>query len=105
MPQLSVVAPIDKVLGRTVPIRFIAFSLVGGFGIMVHLLVVSLFFKGYGTSCLLAQTGATMVAMTTNCALNNVWWRTTEIETPRPLSRTGRYYCAGMCRPSCQPGS
>ena len=63
---------LDKFLGRTVPIRFIVFSLVGAFGVMVHLLIVALSFKGYGTSFLSAQIGATMVAMTVNYALNNV---------------------------------
>jgi len=63
---------LDKFFGRTVPIRFIAFSLVGGFGVLVHLLVVTLLFKGYGSSFLSAQISATMVAMTTNYVLNNV---------------------------------
>jgi len=63
---------LDRLLGRAVPIRFIVFSLVGGLGLAVHLLVLSLAFKGAGASFLAAQTGATMVAMTFNYALNNV---------------------------------
>ena len=63
---------LDRLLGRTVPIRFIVFSLVGGMGLGVHLLVLSLAFKGAGASFLAAQTGATMVAMSFNYALNNV---------------------------------
>ena len=63
---------LDRLLGRTVPIRFIVFSLVGGMGLGVHLLVLSLAFKGAGASFLAAQTGATMVAMSFNYVLNNV---------------------------------
>jgi dolichol-phosphate mannosyltransferase len=64
---------LDRLLGRAVPIRFIAFVLVGGLGLVVHLLVLSLLFKGYGTSFLLAQAAATMVAMTANYFLNNAF--------------------------------
>jgi dolichol-phosphate mannosyltransferase len=55
-----------------VPIRFIAFSLVGGLGLLVHLAVLSVLFKGGGLSFFAAQTAATLVAMTSNFALNNV---------------------------------
>jgi dolichol-phosphate mannosyltransferase len=67
-----VVMLLDKFMGGVVPIRFIAFSLVGGLGLVVHLIVLSAMFKGAGTSFLWAQTGATMVAMTSNYVLNNV---------------------------------
>ena len=67
-----VVMLLDKFMGGVVPIRFIAFSLVGGLGLVVHLIVLSAMFKGAGTSFLWAQAGATMVAMTSNYVLNNV---------------------------------
>ena len=63
---------LDKLLGRKVPIRFVVFSLVGGFGVGVHLLVLSTFFKGVGLSFLAAQIVATMIAMTVNYVLDNV---------------------------------
>ncbi len=63
---------LDKFMGGVVPIRFIAFSLVGGLGLVVHLLVLTLLFKGAGMSFLWAQAAATMVAMTSNYVLNNV---------------------------------
>jgi len=63
---------LDKFMGGVVPIRFIAFSLVGGLGLVVHLIVLSALFKGAGTSFLWAQAGATMVAMTSNYVLNNL---------------------------------
>jgi dolichol-phosphate mannosyltransferase len=63
---------LDRLLGRKVPIRFLVFSLVGGLGLLVHLMALTLVFKGIGTSFLAAQTSATMVAMTFNFVLNNV---------------------------------
>jgi dolichol-phosphate mannosyltransferase len=63
---------LDKFTGGAVPIRFIAFSLVGGLGLIVHLIVLSTLFKGTGTSFLWAQAAATMIAMTSNYVLNNV---------------------------------
>ena len=63
---------LDKFMGGVVPIRFIAFSLVGGLGLVVHLLVLSVLFKGFETSFLWAQASATMVAMTSNYVLNNL---------------------------------
>jgi dolichol-phosphate mannosyltransferase len=55
-----------------VPIRFIAFALVGGVGLGVHLLVLGLLFRAEGVAFLTAQTAATVVAMTSNFVLNNL---------------------------------
>ncbi|HSN63171.1 MAG: dolichol monophosphate mannose synthase [Proteobacteria bacterium] len=63
---------LDHYFGRVVPIRFIAFSLVGLLGLVVHLLVLSLLFRGAGMSFLAAQASATMIAMTFNFVINNV---------------------------------
>jgi dolichol-phosphate mannosyltransferase len=63
---------LDRFLGRAVPIRFIAFSLVGGLGLGAHLAVLALLFKGAGVSFVNAQTAATLVAMTSNFVLNNL---------------------------------
>jgi dolichol-phosphate mannosyltransferase len=63
---------LDHYLGRIVPVRFIAFSLVGLFGLGVHLAVLATLFRGIGASFLVAQTAATLVAMTFNFAVNNV---------------------------------
>ena len=63
---------LDHYLGRIVPIRFIAFSLVGLLGLGVHLAVLALLFRGIGASFFVAQTAATLVAMTFNFAVNNV---------------------------------
>jgi dolichol-phosphate mannosyltransferase len=63
---------LDHYLGRVVPIRFIAFSLVGLLGLVVHLLALSMLFRGAGMSFLAAQAAATMIAMTFNFVINNV---------------------------------
>ena len=63
---------LDHFFGRAVPIRFIAFSLVGGLGLVIHLLVLAVLYKGGGASFLTAQIAATLVAMTSNFALNNL---------------------------------
>lgn len=63
---------LDRFLGRMVPIRFIAFSLVGALGLGVHLLVLGLLFKGGLSTFMPAQIAATVVAMSSNFALNNL---------------------------------
>ena len=63
---------LDQLLGRCVPVRFLSFALVGGFGVGVHLLVLTLLYQGLQASFLQSQITATLVAMTTNFVLNNV---------------------------------
>ena len=62
----------DKLFGRYVPVRFISFALVGGLGVIVHLLTVALFFKLVGLAFVAAQSIATLTAMSSNFVLNNV---------------------------------
>jgi dolichol-phosphate mannosyltransferase len=64
---------LDRYFGRAVPIRFIAFSLVGGVGLVLHLLVLSLLYRLVGVDFVLAQSVATLAAMTCNFALNNLF--------------------------------
>jgi dolichol-phosphate mannosyltransferase len=61
----------DKTLGRWVPVQFLSFAIIGGFGIVVHLLMLSLLLRGLGTTFVTAQSVATAVAMVCNFALNN----------------------------------
>ncbi|MBX3643934.1 MAG: glycosyltransferase family 2 protein [Rubrivivax sp.] len=63
---------LDRLCGRVVPIRFIAFSLVGAFGLVVHMAVLALLLQGFGLGFVVAQSAATLVAMTSNFALNNL---------------------------------
>ena len=63
---------LDRWFGGIVPIRFIAFSLVGALGLGVHMAVLALLFRGFGAGFVTAQAVATLVAMTSNFALNNL---------------------------------
>ena len=63
---------LDRWFGGVVPIRFIAFSLVGALGLGVHMAVLALLFRGFGSGFVTAQAAATLVAMTSNFALNNL---------------------------------
>jgi dolichol-phosphate mannosyltransferase len=63
---------LDKMIGHMIPIRFAAFALVGCSGILVHVFVLSLLFKGQKLGFITSQLIATLVAMTSNFALNNV---------------------------------
>jgi len=62
----------DKLIGHIIPVRFVAFSLVGGFGVVIHLAVLTLLFNVVETSFTIAQSIATFAAMTSNFVLNNV---------------------------------
>lgn len=63
---------IDKLLGRVVPVRFVAFALVGTLGIGVHLATVWVLLRGLLVGFSASQAAATLVAITSNYALNNV---------------------------------
>jgi len=63
---------LDKMIGRFIPVRFVTFALVGGLGVFVHMACVWLMMSGLGTQFMEAQTVATLVAMTSNYALNNI---------------------------------
>jgi dolichol-phosphate mannosyltransferase len=64
---------LEKLVGPAVPVRFLLFSLIGGLGVGTHLLTL-----WFGTHILLApfaacQAAATIVAMTGNFLLNNLF--------------------------------
>jgi dolichol-phosphate mannosyltransferase len=63
---------LDKLLGKIIPVRFISFSLIGAFGILIHFLTLSIMFKTLKTSFVSSQIIATIFAMTFNFALNNI---------------------------------
>ncbi|MBK5962589.1 dolichol monophosphate mannose synthase [Thiocystis minor] len=63
----------QKIIGTTIPVRFIAFSLIGGLGVFVHMAVLWPILQLLGSGAfLLGQTTATLVAMTSNFFLNNL---------------------------------
>ncbi|RKF21863.1 glycosyltransferase family 2 protein [Altericroceibacterium spongiae] len=61
----------ERYLGRIVPTRFALFGTVGAIGIGVHMAVLSLLYLVFGSVFALAQSCATLAAMTFNFWLNN----------------------------------
>jgi dolichol-phosphate mannosyltransferase len=78
---------LDKLVGRWIPVRFLAFSIVGAAGVAVHFTALAVVFQGLHRSFVEGQTVATLCAMTFNYSVNNVltyrdmrlrgarWWR------------------------------
>jgi dolichol-phosphate mannosyltransferase len=63
---------LDKLIGRWIPVRFLAFSIVGATGVAVHFAVLTLVFQGLHRSFVAGQAAAMLCAMTFNYAVNNV---------------------------------
>jgi dolichol-phosphate mannosyltransferase len=63
----------DKLVGHVVPVRFALFALIGGLGLAVHLAVLRLSLAFPALDFTEAQAIATLVAMTSNFFLNNVF--------------------------------
>jgi len=63
---------LDKLVGRWIPVRFLAFSIVGAVGVAVHFAVLTAVFQGLQRSFVLGQAVATLCAMTFNYTVNNV---------------------------------
>lgn len=78
---------LDKRFGRWLPARFLMFSAVGASGVAVHFVAFGALFHGLALAFTQAQSAGTLIAMTTNYALNNLftyrdrrhrglqWWR------------------------------
>jgi len=62
----------DKLVGHIVPVRFALFTMIGAIGVVVDLIVLSLALAA-GFGFIAAQAIATLVAMTSNFVLNNVF--------------------------------
>ncbi len=77
----------EKSVGRFVPVRFLAFSFIGGLGVFVHMATLAVALKQAGVEFAVAQSLATMLSMIFNFTLNNAltyrdrrlkgwaWWR------------------------------
>ena len=63
---------IDKKIGKYVPARFVSFASIGGLGVGVHFVVLSVLFKLLGASFTFSQAAAAGSAMVLNYTLNNV---------------------------------
>jgi dolichol-phosphate mannosyltransferase len=82
---------LQKLIGPAVPVRFLLFALIGGLGVGVHLttLWLGLHVAPFAT----AQAVATVVAMTGNFLLNNLFtYRDRRLRGWRILSGLGSFY-------------
>ena len=74
---------LDKVFGGLLPLRFFSFALVGGLGVLVHLLTLALVRQTTHIGFEAEQTIATIVAMVFNFQLNNaVTYRDQRLKGP-----------------------
>ena len=62
---------LDKAFGRYIPVRFMSFALVGGFGVFVHFTILTIMFVLVGASFPVSQAAASVVAISNNFFLNN----------------------------------
>lgn len=79
----------DKIFGRYVPVRFVAFGLIGAAGTLVHFAVLTLAFKGLEADFPSSQTAAAAIAMVFNYSINNVL-------TYGEVSRRGWRWLSGL---------
>jgi dolichol-phosphate mannosyltransferase len=61
----------DKLVGHIIPVRFALFALIGGLGLVIHLAALWVTLNVLGAEFGVAQTAATVLAMTSNFFLNN----------------------------------
>jgi dolichol-phosphate mannosyltransferase len=64
---------VDKRIGHIIAPRLLFFLLVGGSGVALHYLVLSTLYLGMGVSFTVAQLAGTVLAMTSNFFLNNLF--------------------------------
>jgi dolichol-phosphate mannosyltransferase len=62
---------LDKLVGHVVPVRFALFAVIGGSGLVVQLAALGIAYRMLDLDFDLAQTLATLTAMTSNFFLNN----------------------------------
>jgi dolichol-phosphate mannosyltransferase len=62
----------DKLCGHIIPPRFLLFALVGGLGLVVHMLALYIALYGAGLGFGISQAIAVATAMTSNFSLNNL---------------------------------
>jgi dolichol-phosphate mannosyltransferase len=82
---------LQKLIGPAVPVRFLLFALIGGLGVGVHL--ATLWLVLHAAPFATAQAVATVVAMTGNFLLNNLFtYRDRRLKGWRILSGLGSFY-------------
>ncbi|MBV8778414.1 MAG: glycosyltransferase family 2 protein [Alphaproteobacteria bacterium] len=84
---------LQKLLGPAVPVRFLLFSLIGGLGVVVHLTTLWTALHAAHAEFAVAQATATLVAMTFNFLLNNLFtYRDRRLRGWRLLTGLGSFY-------------
>jgi len=84
---------LQKLIGPRVPVRFLLFSMIGGLGIVTHLTTLWLMLYVAGAPFAAAQGVATVVAMTGNFLLNNLFtYRDRRLKGWRILSGLASFY-------------
>jgi dolichol-phosphate mannosyltransferase len=84
---------LQKLIGPAVPVRFLLFSLIGGLGVMTHLTTLWLALNAFGATFAVAQGVATVVAMTGNFLLNNLFtYRDRRLKGWRILTGLASFY-------------
>ena len=63
---------LDKLFGHILPVRFVAFCIVGALGVAVHFAILTLLFQFGHIRFLAGQAIATVCTMTVNFTINNV---------------------------------
>jgi len=64
---------LDKMVGHVIPVRFLSFAMVGGLGVFVHFGVLMVLLKLLGQPFGVSQAVATVVAISSNFFLNNMF--------------------------------
>jgi dolichol-phosphate mannosyltransferase len=84
---------LQKLIGPMVPVRFLLFSLIGGLGVAVHLTMLGFSLYVAHAAFPVAQAVATVVAMTFNFLLNNLFtYRDRRLRGWNLLSGLGSFY-------------
>jgi dolichol-phosphate mannosyltransferase len=84
---------VDKLIGHIVPVRFALFALIGCAGLLIHLAVLWCSFDVAEMPFVWSQTAATLIAMTSNFFLNNLFtYRDMRLKSWRILSGLISFY-------------
>ncbi len=62
---------VDKTLGRLVPVSFVLYVLAGLSGLLLHIAILGILYRGANVGFVNAQISATLVAMISNFLVNN----------------------------------
>lgn len=84
---------LEKLAGPLVPVRFLLFSMIGGLGVVTHLATLWLAVYLFGAAFTVAQGAATLLAMTGNFLLNNLFtYRDRRLRGVRLLTGLASFY-------------